>query len=314
MSLPRPRVWFAAAAAMVLVACGGRDTKDKGPPPDLRIDQANRAGTRALALNLTGEAIRQYREALARAYERDDASAIGDVGYNLAVALLRAGDVKEAQRVVRETRTELERRRAGVPAELVLVQAAAAWRLGDSQGAFAATAEILERPATEPDTAARARYIRGVILAERGDLQGVRDAAAALPAAGQADIEADRQELLGRVALLERRPAEALGAFEQSAQRRQEALDYRGMARALTLAAEATQAMDRRADAAVLFLRAGRSLILQGDAAAGLARLKRAEELARQAGSSDVVAEVARLRRAAAERSDADAGGRAPKT
>lgn len=305
MSMLRSRICrLGIAAGLALAGCGGKDP-DPGPSPDLRLDQANRAGTRALAMNLPEEAIRQYRQALTRAYERDDATAIGDMGYNLAVALLRAGDAKEALRTVRETRAELERRRQAPPAELVLVQAAASYRAGDATGAFAATGEILEQSVREPDTAARAWYIRGMILAERGDVRGVQEAVAALPASSQADLEADRQELLGRTAVLESRLADAVVAFERSAQQRQQALDYRGMARALSLAGEATLKTNRPADAAVLFLRAGRSLILQGDTAGGLAQLKRAESLARQSGAPGVVAEVARLRRTAAQRTDA---------
>ena len=53
-------------------------------------------------MNQTTEAIKQYRVALTRAYERDDAAAIGDVGYNLAVAQLRAGSAGDAMRTVRE--------------------------------------------------------------------------------------------------------------------------------------------------------------------------------------------------------------------
>jgi hypothetical protein len=297
---------LAAATAVALVGCGGKEP-DPGPPPDLRLDQANRAGTRALAMNLPAEAIRQYREALARAYERDDADAIGDIGYNLAVALLRSGNGKEALRVARETRAELERRRLSPPADLVLVQAAAAYRAGDANAAFAATGEVLARPTREPDTAARAWYIRGMILAERGDMKGVREAANALPPSAQAGLEADRQELLGRAALLENRQADALAALEQAIQQRQQAQDYRGMARALVLAGEAARRLNRPGDAAVFFLRAGRSLVLQGDTAGGLAQLKRAEGLARQSARTDVVTEIARVRRTAAEHTDAPA-------
>ncbi|TXL71595.1 hypothetical protein FHP25_29085 [Vineibacter terrae] len=297
----RLRAALAAAILSALAGCGGDDA-DPGPPPDLRLDQANRAGTQALAMNLPAEAIRQYRTALARAYERDDAGAIGDIGYNLAVALLRSGDGKEALRVARQTRAELERRKLPPPADLVLVQGAAAYRAGDASAAFAATGEVLASAAREPQTAARAWYIRGVILAERRDVNGVREAAGALPPSTQPGLEADRQELLGRLALMEGRTAEALAALELATQRRQEEQDYRGMARALVLAGDAAQRLGRPADAAIFLLRAGRSLVLQGDTAGGLAQLRRAEGLARQGGMADTMSEIARVRRLAAER------------
>jgi len=129
--------WRPAALLLLLLlaACGSSTPADESPPPDRRLEQANQAGTRALAVNRTADAIKQYRAALAVAYERDDAAAIGDVGYNLAVAQLRAGSAADAARTGREIRAELERRRQAPPAELILVQAAAAVRLPFRGGA-----------------------------------------------------------------------------------------------------------------------------------------------------------------------------------
>ncbi|MBL0900869.1 MAG: DUF885 family protein, partial [Reyranella sp.] len=80
---------------------------------------------------------------------------------------------------------------------------------------------------------------------------------------------------------------------------RQQALDYRGMARVLAMAAEASLKLSRTSDAAVFYLRAGRTNLLQGDMAAATPQLKRAEDLARQTSQADVVEEIARLRKAA---------------
>jgi len=290
---------LAPVLALLLAACSGSPT-DEGPPPDRRLEQTNLAGTRALALNQTTEAIKQYRVALTRAYERDDAAAIGDVGYNLAVAQLRAGSAGDAMRTVRETRAELDRRRKPPPAELILVQAAAAYRLGAADEALAAAQEVLARSPLDRETASRAWYIRGAVLADRGDLQGLAQALAAIPPSSQPDQEGDRLELSGRAALLAGAPERAARELEQAADQRRLALDYRGMARALSLAGEAVLRQGRTADAAVLFLRAGRSALLQGDAATGRALLDRADQLARESGAADVRAEVERVKKAAA--------------
>jgi uncharacterized protein HemX len=74
------------------------------------------------------------------------------------------------------------------------------------------------------------------------------------------------------------------------------------MARALSLAGEAALRSNRPAEAADLLLRAGRSALLQGDNSTALPLLKRADELARQTAQPAIVDEVARIRRAAAER------------
>jgi tetratricopeptide (TPR) repeat protein len=297
-------------AALSLAACGGSPA-DPGPPPDQKLDAANRAGTQALSLGMPAQAVRQYKQALARAYERDDAEAIADTAYNLALAEIRAGDPKAALATTRATEAELRRRQVAAPAELLLVQAAAAYRAGDLTTAASAAEQALTLKARDPDTAPRAWFIRGLVAADRGDSATLAQAIAALPAAASAkqaadlqaaNLQADRQELVGRAALLDGRAADALVAFEQAAANRQQAIDYRGMARALAQAGEAALKLGQSAEAAVFYLRAGRSSLLQGDSAAATPQLKRAEELARQTSQTGIVEEIARLRKAAAEK------------
>jgi tetratricopeptide (TPR) repeat protein len=288
-------------AALALAGCGGGTPADAGPPPDDKLEQANRAGTQALSVDKPSLAVREYKVALARAYERDDAGAIADVSYNLALAQMKAGDSKAALATLRDARAGLDRRHVEIPAELFLVQAAAAYRSSDLLGATAAAQEALGRTAKDPDTVPRAWFIRGLVAADRGDGAALDQAIAALPPTKQADLEADRQELQGRAALLGNRPADALTAFEQAATDRQQALDYRGMARALSLAGDSALRSNQAAQAADLFLRAGRSALLQGDTATAMPLLKQAEDLARQTAQPSIVEEVARLRKVAAE-------------
>jgi tetratricopeptide (TPR) repeat protein len=299
------RVALPLVCALVLAACGGDGPADTGPPVDVKLDQANKAGTQALSMDLPSLAVRQYKVALSRAYERDDAGAIADVAYNLALAQMKAGEPKAAIATAREARGELERRRAPVPSELMLVQAAAAYRSGDLGGAAAAAQEVLDKGAKDPDAVPRAWFIRGLVAADRGDGAGLAQAIAALPPSKQPDLEADRQELQGRALLLAGQPAEALTVFEQSATNRQQALDYRGMARALSLAGDAALRSNRSADAADLFLRAGRSALLQGDTATATPLLRRAEDLGKQTGQTGIVQEVIRLLKVAAEKTRA---------
>ena len=295
----RPSCQITAMAVLVassaLVGCGGK-AKD-GPPVDAKLEQANTAGTQALSVDLPAVAVRQYKLALARAYERDDSAAIGDVGSNLALAQMRAGDSKAALATIRETRTELDRRHAEVPPELILVQAAASYRNGDAAGAESAATEALDRAPAGSDVARRAWFIRGMVAAERGDGATLSKAIAALPpATKQSAQDGDRSELLGRAALLDGRASEAQAAFERAADERRETLDYRGMARDLALAGEAALKAGRTGDAAAFYLRAGHSTLLQGDKPAARMLLKRAEDLARASGDSRTAGEAARLR------------------
>jgi tetratricopeptide (TPR) repeat protein len=293
-----------ALALAALAACGGGN-KAPGPPRDVKLDQASSAGTQAMTMELTDVAIRQYRVALVRAYERDDAGAIADGAYNLALAQMKAGDPKAALATVRSTEAELDRRRTPIPAELSLVKAAASYRANDPTGAVAAAQQALERSASDPDTAPRAWFIRGLVAADQGDRATLGQATAALKASKSADLEADRLELQGRAALLDGRTAAALTAFDQASANRQQALDYRGMARTLALSGEACVRLDRTAEAATYFLRAGRSALLQGDTAMASPLLKRADELAARSGQTAIIEEIARLRRESAARASA---------
>jgi hypothetical protein len=289
-------------AVLALAACGGGPSGEPPPPPDNQLEQANRAGTQALSMDKPDLAVRQYKTALQRAYERDDAGAIADISYNLALAQMKVGDAKAALATVRTSLTNLERRHAAVPPQLYLVQAAAAYRSGDTALAETAAQEASSHPSNDPNTVARAWFIRGLIAAQRADRAGLAQAIAALPPSKEPDLQADRDELLGRQALLDGKPAEALALLEQSATGRQLALDYRGMARALALAGEAAVGAGRSSDAADLYLRAGRSALLQGDTATALPLLKQAEDLARQTNQPSIVEEIGRLRKMAQER------------
>jgi hypothetical protein len=246
-------------------------------------------------------AVREYKVALTRAMNARRRRRHRRCGHNLALAQMRSA-TKAALATVRDARADLERRHVQIPAELFLVEAAAAYRIGDYAGASAAAQQALDRQAKDPDTVPRAWFIRGLVAAERGDSAALGQAIAALPPTKQADLEADRQELQGRAALLDNRPADALALFQQSAANRQQALDYRGMARELALGGDIALLSSRAPDSAYLSLRAGRSALLQGDTATALPLLKQAEDLARQTAQASIVEEVARLRKAAAER------------
>jgi hypothetical protein len=259
-------------------------------------------------MDMPSLAVRQYTTALQRAYERDDASAIADVSYNLALAQMKAGDSNAALITLRRARLDLERRRAPIPAELFLVQAAAAYRSGDFSAADAAAQNALASTSSDSDTAPRAWFIRGLVAAQRGNVEGLLQAIGALAPAKQADLQADREELEGRAALLGGRPNDALSLFQRSAANRQQALDYRGMVRALSLAGEAALSSGRPAEAADLLLRAGRSALLQGDQSTAQSILKRAEELAQQTAQSQIIEEIARLRKATNERTSSKGG------
>ena len=242
----------ALVAALVAVAVTGCARSPVATQPeDATLLRLGQAGGAAFDLERNDEAAEQYRAALARARERDDAGAIADTGFNLAVAQLRAGHSAEALRTARELQAELARRSVVDPA-FELVVATALFRQNDAAGADR-TAERLTQGRT-PALADAAWFLRGLIADARQDRPGLDRAAAALgPGADPADVA----ELQSR---RNRDYAQAI----RSADLRREALDYRGMARVLALAA--TLAPDRPTQADLL-LRAGRSAAAHGDTA-----------------------------------------------
>ncbi len=241
------------AAARCLVPCLALAGCGSGPakaPVDEMLGRLGHAGDIAYTLEEPGQAAEQYRAALARARERDDAAAIADIGFNLATAELRGDHPAEAMRTVQQVRAELARRGIADPG-LDLVTATALFRQGNRADADRVAAGLTSRP---PPLADSAWFLRGLVADARNDRTALQRAAAALSPAADAG---DRAELQARI-MHDRRLA------LHAADLRREALDYRGMARALALAA---QASPDPAQAADLFLRAGRSAAAQHDTA-----------------------------------------------
>ena len=193
--------------------------------------------------------------------------AIGDVGYNLAVAQLADHDAAAALHTALRTRDALAARSLPAFAELDLVQSAALHRLGRDSDADALAARA-QATAADPATIARASYIRGLIADARGDAAGISDALAWFSRlkAVSSDGEADRDDLTARLDLLRGRYRDAAAHAERAAATHRAQLDYPAMADTLALAAEAMQRAGSPQEAADLYLQAGASAAARGDA------------------------------------------------
>lgn len=267
---------------MLCAACGGTPPPE---PPDPTLARQTRTAMLAWQQDRPAQAAELFRDALRRAYARDDLAAIADLAASLAAAELRLGNAEAARDTAAAARAEVNRRGGTMPAELPLAEAAARWRLGDMAGARTLTAAI-----TEGDAGARARFIEGLIAADAGDATALAAVRAALPPTDEPDLLADARELDGRASLIAGDTSGARIALQRAAELRQEARDYPGMARALALAGEAASREGRGTEAADLALRAGRSAAADGDTRAARQWLDLAVRLARAAGSADVLA------------------------
>jgi len=259
----------------LLSGCSG--SAPNAPLADATLQRETNAGRLAYELERDEEAATQYRVALTRAQERDDLEAIGDIGYNLTVAELRANTPDRALADVRATRAEFERRGAEPFPALLLAEATALYRIGAVAEADRA-AQPIQR-AADADAAARATFLRGLIADERGDEAGLSAAVDRLSGAKTQALEADFAELAARLALRRSDPVRARQQAARAAELRQQTLDYRGLARALAIEGVAAERAGDDA-AADLFLRAGRSAAAQGDKADARKWLRRATSLA----------------------------------
>jgi tetratricopeptide (TPR) repeat protein len=289
--------WLGVALASLILlfaGCGGSSAPPQPPEP---LDQDVTSGWRlarfAFEQGQYDEAAGLYARVLERAYARDDLRAIGEVGYELAVVHLRRHDPRAAAAQAMRTREELHRRGAAPFAELHLVEAVALYEVGDRDGAEVMADQALEfAPAPSGPLVDRALFLRGRIAADRADTAGVSRALALLGHAQNAELRADRLELLGRLDLLEDRPESALPSFRESADLRREVEDYIGMARALALAGEAAQSTGRVAEAADLYFRAGRSAELEGNQADARRWLESAARLAATTGQAEILSQA----------------------
>jgi tetratricopeptide (TPR) repeat protein len=282
------------AGLILLAGCTATATAPDPPPP---VDEELMSGWRlarfAFEEGQYDQAATLYARVLERAYARDDLEAIGDVGYELAVVRLRQLDAGAAAEQARKTRDELRRRGDEPFAELYLVEAVAQYEMAEPAEAEAmADRAIALAPGLNVAVARRAWFLKGRIAADRADRSAVARAIEALGQSQNAELRADRLELIGRLHLLDERPERALPAFRTSADLRRGAEDYLGMARALALAGEAAEAEGLSDDAADFYFRAGRSAEVEGRPADAKRWLATAARLAETTGQTGILAQA----------------------
>jgi hypothetical protein len=265
------------ALLVLLGACSGGKQEPPKPPEDQTLVRHEQAGKIAYDLDRPDEAVAQFQAALTQAQARDDLKAIADLSFNLAVAQLRANRPQDALTTTQQARAELTRRGSQPFPALLLAEATALYRLGKRDQADGVAAEV--ETIGDFDTAAGASFLRGLIADEADDEAGLQAAVNKLSGASAPLRVADRLELAARLQLRQSAFAQAHAAAVQAAGIRQEGLDYRGMARALAVAALAAERTEDRELAADLYLRAGRSAAAQSDAETARPWLERALEL-----------------------------------
>ena len=287
----------AAVCLFIWTGCGGsRQVKTDVPGSDREFDRNSRMARVAFENGQISQAIEGYKRALARAYITDDLNAIVDTRYNLAVCHLRKGNYAAALENVERAREELLTAGLPVSADLLLVQAVAFYHEGPPGRAWQISEEILSvQPAPSPGTVSRTHFLRGRMAADRGDTEQLRLEITGLGEPSIPGLQADRLELIGRLAMLDGRWDDAVTALDQAARLRAANRNYRTMATVLATAAQASERAHRPEDAAYRYLRAARSAALNGETERATVWLQESVRLADLAGAESLLLEARRF-------------------
>ena len=273
--------------------CGSSRVVQKGSGVDENLTRLNNSARISYDNGRLEQAANLYRQALNRAYLRDDRMAIVDAQYNLAVCNLGLRSYDKALVWVHQAQNELVRGEESVTTDILLLKATILYRTGKLDDAWQITDQILS-PSNQPAEAVESKthFLRGLIADKRGDTNQLRKEINALNSFSASGLKADLEELNGRLAMAENNWDAAIQAFDSSARRRREKLDYRKMAQALALAAGACDQAGKPSNASKRYFRAGRSAARQGNNQDAIKWLERAEQLAGQAGDESLKQEA----------------------
>ena len=291
----RFRVVILVLMVLLLIAggCSSSRVMPKRSGVDENSERLNRSARIAFDNGQLEQSANLYRQALNRAYLRDDRKAVVDAQYNLAVCMLGLRSYDRALIWVQRAQNELQRGGQTVPTDIFLMEAVALFRTGNPDDAWRISDQILAASEKPPVTVeGKTHFLRGLIADQRGDTNQLGREIDVLAASGDPGGRADRTELSGRLARSEGNWEAAIEAFDQTARLRREDHDYAEMAQALALAADACRQAGKPTKAAIRYLRAGRSAVQQGNHQDGKKWLNRAVELAGQAGDESLKQEA----------------------
>ncbi len=277
------------------VGCSSSPTEQSRAEVDEEFERMNRAARTAFDHGRFRQAADLYNQALERAYVLDDVTAIVDSQYNLAVCLVRLHDYDQAHEQVNQSRAELTRAgRSSIPADILLLEATIVYRMGKLDDAWQLTDTILLDPGRLTEAIqSKTHFLRGLIAGEWDDINQLRQEIVSLGTPSTVGLQADREELVGRLAMAQNNWKGAIEAFDRTAEYRRDDFDYSEMVNALALAAWACEQAGKLSEASKRYLRAGRSAARQGESREALNWLNRAEKLAGESGD-DVTAIEAR--------------------
>ncbi len=295
----RTRVKFRVAVSVLILflltagGCGSARVGAKSAGVDENLVRLNRSARIAYDNGQLEQAANLYRQALDRAYLRDDRQAVVDAQYNLAVCMLGLRSYDKALERVHQAQNELVRGEQSITADILLLEAAILFRTGKPDKAWQITDQILSASERPPGAVeSKTHFLRGLMADQRGDTGQLSREIEALAKSDNPGRQAEREELTGRLARAEGNWEAAIKAFDLTVRLRRENLNYGEMAQALALAADACQRAGKPSEAAKRYFWAGRSAVQQGNNQDAIKWLNSAVQLAGQAGDETLKQEV----------------------
>jgi tetratricopeptide (TPR) repeat protein len=294
---PTDSVWriglLLVSAILVFGGCGSSAQVQKAPVIDEDLERFNRAAQQAFENGRLQQAASFYRNALERAYIRDDFKAVLDAQYNMAICLINLQSYVEAFEVIQQAKAEMAMAGHSREADFLLLEATVLRLREDLDAAWKITDQILaSTPRASSIVQGKTYFLRGLIASQQGNTERLRETIISMGQPNSPVLRADRHELLGHLAMAEQNWEEAIQAFEAATDLRRESRDYRGMVKALALAAEASEKAGHADKASVRYLRAGRSAALQGQFDDAWNWLNQAQQIASSAGEAQIVQEA----------------------
>lgn len=287
------RVGLAWPLLLVLLAACANQPPIEDDKPAAPYDVTSRAARAAFDAGRYRQSVDLYTQSLDQALAGDNQAGIVTARYNLAVALLNNGKYGEALQAITQARAELERSGLQPGSDLLLAEATLLYHNGDLDSAWQMTERLLSlSPPISPETADATWFLQGLIAFPRQQSAELAAASQHLAIARDPLGTADYQELLGYQSYLQQDYAQAVTRFDYASVLRNGAGNYRGMARALAMAGDASTAAGNKPAAANYFLRAGRSAAVRHQPEAE-DWLKQARKLARDSGESEIAQEAA---------------------
>ncbi|MFC1882724.1 tetratricopeptide repeat protein [Thermodesulfobacteriota bacterium] len=295
----RTRVKFRVAVSVLILfllaagGCGSARVVPKSAGVDENLIRLNRSARIAYDNGQLEQAANLYRQALDRAYLRDDRQAVVDAQYNLAVCMLGLRSYDNALERVHQARNELVRGEQSITADILLLEAAILFRTGKPDKAWQITDQILSASERTPGAVeSKTHFLRGLIADQRGDTGQLGREIDALTKSDNPGRQAEREELTGRLARAEGNWEAAIKAFDLTVRLQRENLNYGEMSRALALAADACQRAGKPSEAAKRYFWAGRSAVQQGNNQDAIKWLNSAARIAGQAGDEPLKEEA----------------------